>query len=625
MFRYSIVFLLIIGVSCHAWAQDISFSATPSANKIGVNDPLQITFTISNVNGLKDFHPQGFGDFTPLQAPYREQSMSVGSGGSSSSFSFIYLVKPNHEGTITIPPAIAKDASGHTYQSNAITVQVVPGSLAPQRQAARRNPMDDQMAAMLKQMDALDQQMNQQIQQQQRQMMQQRQRETPADIDEQIKKNLYIKVSFDKQKVHVGEQVTATYKIYSMFTMRLDNVTKLPSLNGSWTQALDMPKQAQQTEEIINGKRWMVLTIFKSAVFPQQTGELTLDPLEANASVMTSYGPRGIHLLSNVAKINVSALPEKNKPADYGGGVGNFSIAAKIDKQELTTDDIATLTININGSGNLKLMEAPKPDLPNGISTYDPQIADTITGKTGLVCGSKIITYAITPHTPGDYEIPGISLSYFNPQSGKYVTEVTQPLKLHVKQGKHISPVVTTSSNSNTVALKGDINDISKQPLTKISPASRPLPLTVGYWSAYALPLLAFIGIIGWRKREEELSKNTVLLRSKKANKIALQRLVTAKKLLDQQSKTPFYEEVSKAIWLYLSYKMNIPLSLLSRDTARLAMNERNVPEPLQKNLENVIWECETALYASGGSQQMANTYQEAIKVISDLEDVFKA
>ena len=189
-----------------------------------------------------------------------------------------------------------------------------------------------------------------------------------------------------------------------------------------------------------------------------------------------------------------------------------------------------------------------------------------------------------------------------------------------VKPGKHYTPAAA----KNNAQLK-DIHDISKQPLTRLTLNSRPLLLTPGYWSLYALPLLAFIGLAVFKRREEEESKDTVSLKRKRANKIALKRLVTAKMLLQENKKTAFYEEVSKAIWLYLSDKLSIPLSALSRDTAKEALLARKVPESLHKNIENVIWECETALYASGGSAQMESTYNEAIKVISELEEVFKA
>jgi hypothetical protein len=333
-----------------------------------------------------------------------------------------------------------------------------------------------------------------------------------------------------------------------------------------------------------------------------------------------AYRDVEVHLKSSPIKITVSPLPEDNKPDNFSGGVGKFTVSSQVDKEELTTDEVATIKLTITGSGNLKLIEAPKLSLPNGLIAYDPQITDTITGRSTTISGSKIINYVVTPQTPGEYKLDPIAFSYFNAQTGKYETEYTQPIKLVVKAGKNYNPAKVAGNN---LALK-DIHEISKQPIDKIIPQGRPLLFTGTYWSMYALPLLAFVGLIAYRRREDELSKDTQLLKKKRANRIALQRLATAKKYLQQQQKKPFYEEISKAIWLYLSDKLSIPLSALSRETAMEAMSKRNVSQGLQKRLENVIWECETALYASGGSEQMAGMYGEAIKIISELEDVFK-
>ena len=150
--------------------------------------------------------------------------------------------------------------------------------------------------------------------------------------------------------------------------------------------------------------------------------------------------------------------------------------------------------------------------------------------------------------------------------------------------------------------------------------------MTVGYWSLYAVPLFAFIGVIVWKRREDELAKDTTLLKNRRANKVALKRLAAAKKLLDQNQRTPFYEEISKAIWLYLSDKLNIPLSSLSKENVWDALNNRNIDKQIQQETERVMNECETALYSgSGGSLQMNQTYSEAVAVISKLEESFKA
>jgi len=665
IWRYSIVFLSVAASCCQVWAQNVVFSAEAGANRIGTRDQVQIQYTIRDAQNLQSVSRPATNDFVITQGPFQSSSSNTSITGNkvvtSQSISLTYVIQPKHEGTFTIPPVVAKDAEGHTYQSNAITIQVIPGSV--QQRPARNDPFggqDDDAMAMLQRMQQqqmqamqqMQQRRQQQPQQQQPQQPQPQQQQQPAAVNsDEIKKDLFIKVVVDKSKVHVGEQITTSYKLYSRIPMQV-GISKLPSLNGFWTQDFDIPKQAKPTEEVFDGKKYQVFLLKKSALFPQQTGTLELDPAEAKGvarivqqvksklsdifggSLMMNdpffnnnffntlaYKDVQVNIKSEPVKITVTALPDKNKPADFGGAVGNFTITDKIDKQEITTDDVATLTMNISGSGNLKLIEAPKLNLPNGLNTYDPVITDTITGRSTTISGSKIISYVISPHTPGDYDIPAINFSYFNPQTGEYVTEHTQPFKLHVIPGKHYAPAQT---DNNNLALK-DIHDIVKQPLVKILPQSKPLLFTGTYWSMYAFPVLTFIGLLVWKRREEELSKDTTLLRSRRANKIALQRLITAKKLLLQENKKPFYEEISKAIWLYLSDKLSIPLSSLSRETAKDALNTRNVPGSIHKNLENVLWECETALYASGGSKQMAYTYEEAIKVISDLEDVFKA
>ncbi len=659
MWRYTIVLLSVVAVSCHAMAQAVVFTAAANAYKVGVKDQVQIQYTIRDAQNLQSVGRPSSPDFDILAGPFTSQefSQSISNGRSTTSeaYKVTFVIQFKHEGTVTIPPNIAKDAAGHTYQSNSMTFQVVAG--APLAEQRRRQEEEDPFVQMQRMHQQVMQQMMQQQQQamgppptpQQLQQQQQQQKQEDAAAVEEAKKDLFIKVTVDKNKAYVGEQITTSYKLYARIPMQM-GISKLPALNGFWTQDFEIPKVAKPVEEMLNGKRYQVFLLKKSALFPQQAGDLELDPAEAkgvarvvqqirrndpygrgtlmmsdplfNSSFFGSaFRDVNVELKSSPVKVTIVPLPEKDKPALYGGAVGKFNINAKMDKLELTTDDVTNLTLTISGSGNLKLIEAPKLTLPNGLSSYDPTVIDTITGRSTIISGSKILTYAITPNTPGDYDIPAIEFSYFNPETKTYVTEHTASFKIHVKPGKGYAPV---KAGNTTAALK-DIHDIVVQAPASLATAAKPLLFTGAYWGMYSLPILSFIGMILWKRRDEELSKDTVKLRSKRANKIALQRLITARKLLQAQDKKPFYEEISKAIWLYLSDKLAIPLSALSKDTAREAMNARRVPETTQKNLENVMWECETALYASGGSKQMAHTYEEAIKVISDLEDVFKS
>lgn len=655
--RIYILSMALLLAQLPAWAQELVFSANVSAQKMGVQDQIQLTYTIQNLQKQVQFMSPAFKDFDVVGGPSQMQNTNATIVNNKMvqtvSYSFVYIVQPKHTGNLTIPAASIKDNDGHVYQSNTVPVQVVKGSLAEQQR--QQDPFGDDPFGQdpFAQLRAM-----QQRQQQQRQQQMQQAQQPVKESD--IAKDLFIKVQVDKDKVHVGEQVTASYKLYARVPMQV-NISKLPSLNGFWTQDFQMPKEIKPVEETVDGKKYQVFTLKKSALFPQQTGSLTLDPAEAegmariiqqvrqrspfadmfddpffqqafgNSLMMNdpmfnggafnqmAYKDVPVHLKSTPVKITVTSLPEKDKPEGYGNAVGSFTISSRMDKTEMTTDDAANLVLTIAGSGNLKLIEPPVLKLPNGLDGYDPQVIDTITGRTTTISGSKIITYPIAAHTPGDYDIPAIPFSYYNPQTNSYTTLHTTPIKLHVKQGKHYNP----NNIKNAIT---DLHPIATKPLEKLSFNSQPLLFTIGYWSMYSLPLLAFIGMLVWKRKDEELSKDVVKLKNKKANKVALKRLTTAQKLLQQQQHKLFYEEVSKAIWLYLSDKLNIPLASLSKETAAEVLAKKNIPAVLQEQMNYVIAECETALYApSGGSKQMEKTYREAIDVISKLEENFKA
>ncbi len=658
IWRYSIFTVLFLFSSLAAWAQNVVFSAAVSANKLGVEDQLQVNYTIKDAQNLQSITRVDFPDFEVLGGPFQGQSSNISISGNkmvrSSTITHSYILKPRKTGKLTIPPASARDAAGNTYESNSVTIEVVDGSLAPAHQAQPVDPFDDPFVAMMRRR----QQAYNAARQQRQQQHQQPQAQQPGK-EQDISRDLFIKVSVDKQKAYIGEQITANYKLYARIPMNV-GISKLPSLNGFWTQDFEIAKgNVRPTEEIVNGQRYQVFLLKKSALFPQQTGKLTLDPAEAEgtARIVTQVRQRNpfgslfddpffnsmgsllmsdpffdddffstaayrdipVHLKSKPLTIEVLPLPEQGKPENFTGAVGDFRISSRLDKNTLTTDDALTYTVTITGSGNLKLFEVPKLDLPNGLTSYDPLVIDTVTGRTSTISGSKIITWSISPNIAGDYTIPPVAFSFYNPQSGTYSTLMTEPQQIKVSKGRSYEPVVAQKEKLT------DLHPIASTPFAKFNLQGTPLLFTATYWSLYALPLLAFAGFLFWKRREDELTRDTVKLRNRRANKIAIRRLKNAERLLQQQSKG-FYEEVSKAIWLYISDKLNIPLSSLSRERAYEALAARNVPQSLIDRVDQTITECETALYAPGaGSQQMQHTYQEAVTMISKLEECVKA
>jgi hypothetical protein len=459
-------------------------------------------------------------------------------------------------------------------------------------------------------------------------------------------KDIFIKVDVDKRAVRIGEQVTALYKLYARLPMQV-SISKLPSLNGFWTQDFDLPKQPKPVEEIVDGKRYQMFVLKKSALFPQQAGQLVLDPAEAEGTARIATRTQGynpfddpffkqafggslmmsdplfndpfgdvsyenvpVHLKSTPVTIAVTDLPSNGKPAGFTGAVGSFNVSSKIGKTSLTTDDVTTLTLTINGSGNLKLFDAPKLVLPTGLDVYDPNILDTITGRSTTISGEKVITYTIAPRKSGNYTIPPLTFSWFDPKSGGYKTSTTPSYTLQISPGKGIV--------ASAVAGKGSSDDIVDAITLR---ASHPLILSTGYWAMYSLPLLAFVGLIVYRRRKDEEETQTDVYRTRRASNVAQKRLATAEVMLQKGASKSFYDELSKAIWLYLSDKLGIPISALGKATAAQAMAQRGVPDDVRRQVEQVLSECELALYAPlGGSQQMQHNFNEATAAINSLE-----
>jgi len=657
MFRKGLVWIgIFVLLQLQVMAQEMVFSAQASSPKVGTKDQFQVTFVLTNANGASDFKAPDFSGFRILGGPYQSQNSSYsnvnGQVHQSVSINLTYVLTPIRTGALTIAPARVK-FNGRDVLSNSITVQVVNGSLAQQqrRQSPYGNEEEDDPFAMMQRMrQRMQQQMSQQ-QQSRQQQAQQQNAQLESMSEENIHKNIFIKVEVDKTNPHVGEQITASYKLYTRLAMSV-NLTGLPSLNGFWSQDFQIPNPPKPTEEVINGQRYQVFLLKKTALFPQQDGTLILDAAKGegvvrvvqqvkgrnpfaddpafgsffmddpffNQDMFSGYNYKDVQvkLSSTPVKINVIPLPAGKQPASFTGAVGNFTVQAELDKKSLSTDDAATFTFTVKGSGNLKLIGNPKIDFPADLGVFDPQITDTITSRNLSITGSKIFSYNMTPQTPGDYTIPPVKFSYYDVNSGSYKELITEPIKVHVTKGKHYNPDVAKASTVK------DIHDIDHSAFRSDN-AGAPIAGRPWYWSLYGLSAVALAVMLLRRKQQEKYEGNEALFKNRKANKIAWKRLAEARKLLPQQQHKAFYEEVSKAIWLYLSDKLSIPLAHLSKETMEEELEAKQVPEAQISRVKRLVLECEMALYSpSGGQQQRQHTLDEAAGTIGELETVLK-
>lgn len=650
MYHRLLILLLLFLSTGAVSAQEVVFHTEVSADKIGRQDHLRVDYVLKNARQIQSIIPQGIQeDFEILSGPMRNSSTSLrivnGRSEQQSTMTLSFYLQPKRLGKLVVPEAVAQDAEGNTYRSNPVTITVIPGRY--QQPPSRQDMARDQNRRRQQRREAYEEARKQQRE------------EIVREVDQQIDidRDLFIRVEVDKQQAYLGEQITASYKLYSRVPMKV-NISKLPSLHGFWTQDFEIPQgNARPTEEVVDGRRYQVFLLKKSALFPQQDGRLELDAAEAEgvARVVREVKHRHpladwmdqnslfgslmiddpffrsdlfttqvfkdipVKLRSRPIKIEVLPLPDSGRSDDFSGAVGQFTMKMELDRNQMTTDDQISLHLRIIGSGNIKLFEAPELDLPAGLVAYDPLVLDSITGRSTTIRGEKNIRYSIGALRPGKYEIPAMRFVYFDPQKEQYVTLNTEPVSIEVSPGEGFDAMV---------AGKGLITDL--HPLRDLSArgeayAVKPWFFRPGYWSFYLVPLMGFVGFVFWRRREEQLSRDPEALKRRRANRIAGRRLRLARQKKEAQDHQGFYEELSKAIWLYLSDKLGIALSDLSRETAESALSQRSIPESLMQRLESLLDDCQAALYAPNrGGASRSNAYDEAVQIISELEEKMK-
>jgi hypothetical protein len=427
-------------------------------------------------------------------------------------------------------------------------------------------------------------------------------------------------------------------KLYFRADMGIGNngMPKAPAFDGFWSQDVQMPKETKVKREMVNGQQFNVADVQVYNLYPQRSGALTISPAEMEMIVQapvgrsffgTQYGNFRLKVQSNPLTINVKDFPSAGKPANFNGAVGQFTYSAKISAQEGKTDNALTYTVKIAGTGNLKTIELPKPEFPDGFEVFDPKVKDDVTSSTAGMSGSKQYDYLIIPRQPGDYKIPGSSFSYFDPATGKYATLSSPEVSLKITGLPSQNPntgEASVASKEDVSALHSDIRFI-KTKAVDLEKTNTPFFGSAGFVGLLTTPALLFIGLIFVRKKNEDLAADLVGAKRRRATKLAKKRLSEAEKHLSQNKKQAFYDEVSRALWGYLGDKLNIDQSQLSKENVEEKLLAKNVrPESVNK-LKSLISTCEVALYApSGAADEMKQNYNSAVALITDLEDEIK-
>lgn len=595
-------------VSYFTMADNVHFTMEgPEAVTAG--EQFRLGFTI-NESGT-DLQLPDLSNFDVLMGPSTSQSSSIqiinGKTTQTSSISYIFILRAKKEGKFTIRPASIK-VDGKTYESNELTIQVVKGQV--QQSAGQQGQPGSQSG------------------------------QPEAAGGTISKENLFVRVAVDKTNVSKGEQLIATIKLYISPNVPLNGFdeVKLPSYEGFWTKDIDVPTQVNFAREVYNGKIYQVGVLKKTILFPQQIGTIRIDPFEITCLVrqqirkqqgffddfFDNYRIVKAKVVSDPVAINVKDLT--NQPSNFSGAVGNFSINSSLDKTNVKSNEAVTLKLTITGSGNLTLINAPKIELPQDFESYEPKTTEHTSASDNGLIGSITFEYLFIPRFAGNFTIPPIDFVFFNPSSRQFETRSTNSFNIHVEKGSDDgnSSVVSSFSKENVKVIGKDIRFI-KQTKSVLKPKGSSFYGTFEFYGIYILSLIIFIVVYVVNRKKIKENSNLVLVRNKRANKVALKHLKAASVFLKNNQAEQFYESVIKALWGYLSDKLSIPVADLNREKASASLLAKGVDQEAVAELIRIMDDCEFARYAPAAfSGTMQEIYDGAAKVMGIFEKQIK-
>ncbi len=621
-----LVMIGLIGCVSAASSQNYSFTATASPKVVSQGNTLQVSFTIENANA-SNFKAPTFPGFDIAMGPSQSQQTSIINGRRSSSVSINYVLVAKQKGTFTIMPA-SVTINGQIVKSNSLTIQVVEPSQAEKMARAEEN---------------------------------QAEKDLNSKAMGYIKNKLFLRLSTSKKDVYQGEQIVAEYRLFIHRDLERSvsqtSTPKVPILSGFFSEEVEVKDPVPSTE-VINGEPYRCILIKKVILMPQKSGKLTIDPLKMDFKVRVSvnapkqkkkkksnspffddpfedffddpffsrnsYRDFEYTASSGSETINVRPLPA-NPPVSFNGAVGKFELIANLNKTNTRTNEPVTLKLKISGSGNLKLIEPLDLKIPPDIESFEPKTIDDISMSTNGISGSKSFEYLLIPRYPGSYTIGPIEFTYFDLDRKQYVTVKSAAFNLIVTKGEGAVVRANGNGGEELKVIGEDIRFIK----TGDSDFNKSGDSFFGSWLFYLMsisPALFFAFVfVYWRKRRD-LYENEALMKSRRAEKIARQRLNLAKNHLDAGNKPQFFEELSKATWGYISDKLHIPVSELTRDNASASLKNMNIDVAVIANLMDIIDKCEYARFAPSGDENIAmgKVFEDSVTVLSGIEEKLK-
>lgn len=582
---------------------------------VAAGTAFSVEFSLNAKPDDDSFRAPSFEGFDVLAGPAvsRGSNISFVNGQMSKSvrYTYTFVLLPREAGNVTIgAAAIAVD--GQTLHSQPQPVEVVDegaqgGAAAQRPQAGGERPTEA--------------------------------------ADRVAEDDVLLRAVVSKRTVFKNEPLHVTYKLYTRVPFVDYSFEAAPAFNGFWAQDLVQKRNnVQSGRETYNGKVYETYVLGDWLLYPQQAGSLAIEPMGMTivAQVVVQSRNRdpffgGGHEVYNVPRkvrsqpmtITVKPLPA-GAPADFGGAVGDFRLEAVMPDARLAANSGATYTVRISGTGNLTFVQAPTLTLPTSFEQYNVRTTESINATAAGITGYRQFEYPFIARAEGEYEVAPVRFSYFDPTRMQYRTLETKPLALEIlpdaKGGGASDAVVLPGRglSKEEVKLLGEDIRFIKMGAARLRPQQTPLLFSGAYWGLLGLLGLLFAGLYAALRRRILESQNLVLVRGRRANKVALQRFRAARRYMELQERHAFYEEMLRALWGYMSDKFNIPVANLTKENVREELHKRGISAEQSQRFTAIVTQCDEAQYSPVATAQMSDVYAEGVDFISRIESAIK-
>ena len=613
--KISLTALFVLAIFSASAAEKVTFEAN-SPLTVAVGEAFRVEFALNAKPDEDSFKAPSFEGFDVIAGPAEAQGQSIQIVNNSMTrvvnYTITYVLVPQGAGNVTVGAAEVT-VEGTTYRTKPLAIEVVDEGKAPGGggSAAGGQP--------------------------------QRREEASSESAAQsrvAKDDILLRAIVSRTSVFKGEPLRVTFKLYERVPIVGYNDVKFPSFNGFWAQELNT-ENARRERETFNGKVYETLVAKEYLLYPQQAGTLVIEPAEITAVAQVVIQSRrsldpffgGGHDFVNVPRkvqsprINVTVKPlPAGAPASFSGAVGSFAMDAVLPPDRLAANSAATYTVKISGTGNLTFVQAPKLTLPASFEQYNVKTTESINASAAGISGYRQFEYPFIARAEGEYEIAPVEFTYFDPATKQYITLSTARLPINVAPdagGGGSSQVVTGLSKEDVKLLGQDIRFI-KLGRGNLRLQGRPFMGGTLYFVLLTAIVAAFAGAyVALRKRIRD-RRNAVLMRGKRANKVAVQRFRAAAGYMKEENRHAFYEEMLRALWGYMSDKFNIPVANLTKENVREELHKRGVAPELSQRFSEIISRCDEAQYSPLAGARMCDVYDEGVDFLSKLESVIK-